>query len=91
MKVKQSIQLLLYFVGLALPILGMLNCSGFNAGNMAVQSCFIDHPLIRDYASFYYGWITVASFMAFIPVVLYIIVVVLSAELISKAVDKLIK
>jgi len=67
-----------------MPILAMLNCKGFNEGSMKVSKCFIDSSLIRSYASFYYGWLTISSFMMFIPVFIYIGVVILIAKYFSR-------
>ena len=72
---KLALKLAIYFVGIILPILAMYNCSGFNEGSMAVDHCVVDHILIRKYASFWYGVVTISSFMFMIPIVVYIYIV----------------
>ena len=83
MSKKRAIRLVFYFIGLVMPILGMMNCKGFNEGSMTVKECFIDNSLLRSYADFYYGWVTISSFMIFIPVIIYIIIVIKLARFIS--------
>ena len=84
MRKKTYVKVIVYFLGFVLPILSMLNCDGLNEGNMAVTSCVIDSDLIRSYASFYWGWLAISSFMLFIPVIIYILVVVFIAKFTSK-------
>ena len=73
MNKRTLVKLVCYFIGFILPILAMYNCTGFNAGNGTVTDCVIDAPFIREYANFYFGWITISSFMFFIPVIIYIV------------------
>ena len=81
---KTIILFIILFIGLVLPILGLYNCSGFNSGNMSVQSCIIDNNFSRQYADFYYGLITISSYVLFVPVLFYIGFVVFIANFISK-------
>jgi len=69
-----------------MPILAMLNCEGFNEGSMAVETCFIDSDLIRGYANFYYGWLVISSFVLFIPIIIYIVIVIQVAKRLSRMV-----
>ena len=84
MSKKTIVLIILLFIGLILPILGMYNCSGFNSGNMSVQSCIIDNTVLRKYADFYYGLITISSYILFVPVLIYIGIVIFIAKFISK-------
>lgn len=84
---KIGVRIFVYFVGLVLPLLAMLNCEGFNEGSMAVKSCVIDSELVKAYASFYFGWITISSFMLFIPVFFYILFVHLTSKKLAKIVS----
>jgi len=83
MSTKLIIKLVILFIGLVMPILGMLNCKGFNEGSMKVKECFFDNELFKSYASFYFGWITISSFMMFIPVIIYIFIVFQIAKFVS--------
>jgi hypothetical protein len=80
---KIKIKLFIYFIGFVMPILGILNCKGFNEGSMEVTHCFIDSNIIRSYANFYNGWLGISSFFLFIPIIIYIIVVIKIANFFS--------
>jgi len=89
MKKSEKISLAIYFIAFVLPILGMMNCSGWNEGSMAVKSCVIDGNIFREYAEFYSGFLFISVFMMLIPVVIYAGVVIVVTELISPIIDKL--
>lgn len=78
------IKIVTYFVGLVMPILGMLNCGGHHEGTMQVSSCIIDCSITRSYANFYWGWVTMSSFMLGIPIIIYIVVVIQLAKNLPK-------
>jgi hypothetical protein len=59
------------FVGCVLPMIGMLNCSGWNEGSMHSTDCLIDTSWTRAYADWYYGFILFSVFLGLIPVVVY--------------------
>jgi len=86
MSKQRAVKIAFYFIGLVMPVLGMMNCKGFNEGSMTVRECFIDHSLLRSYADFFYGWMTISSFMLFIPIIIYIIIVIKLAKYISNRV-----
>lgn len=68
------------FVGAAMicaPFLLMVNCSGWNAGSMRVQSCTLNFPFAEDLANFAYGLMLLASFGLGIPLLIYFGFVVL--------------
>jgi len=88
MKLSKKIALAIYFIALVLPIIGMMNCSGFDEGSMVVKSCVVDGSIFRAYASFYYGWLLIFAFAGFIPVLMYIGVVIIFAKIVSKIIDK---
>ena len=83
MSKRLSIKLVIYFIGFVLPILGMLNCSGFSL-DYSVSECYIDIGFTRAYAVFYYSLITIAPLIYFIPYVIYIAIVVILAHVISR-------
>ena len=58
----------------------MLNCENLIVTDASFGNCIIDSPFLREYARFYLGWIGLSSFMFFIPVIVYIIVVVIIAN-----------
>lgn len=84
MRKKTNIKIVILFIGLVLPVLGMLNCSGFNEGSGSVRSCIIDCTFLREYANFYFGWLVISAFAIFIPVFVYIGFVIFMANFISK-------
>jgi hypothetical protein len=64
-----------------IPILGMMNCSGWNEGSMTVESCLIDAPLFRDYANLYYNFMLFSALMGGIPIIIYVFLVFLVVKL----------
>jgi hypothetical protein len=85
---SKKITLSIYFIAFALPILGMMNCSGWDEGSMTVESCMIDGAIFRAYADFYYGWLLISAFMVGAPILLFIGIVVFLTKLITKRIDK---
>lgn len=76
---------LVLLFGFALPILGMMNCSGWNEGSGAVYSClFLDSGFTRAYANFYYGLLLLSAFALLIPFVIYAYLVVGLGNYLSK-------
>ena len=62
------------------PVLGMMNCDGWNEGSGVVESCVIDIGLLRSYANFYFMFITMSSFMLLLPVLVYILFFIALSE-----------
>ncbi len=79
-----KIKLVIYFIGFILPILGMMNCQGWNEGSGVVSDCIIDCILFRSYADFYYGLLLISTFMVLIPLGIYSIIVIFLANFLSK-------
>lgn len=84
MSKRKILALCIYFIGLILPILGVLNCSGWDEGSMQVQSCYIDSEFIRSYANFYYALLIYSAFIMLIPIIIYIGIIVLIAKYLPK-------
>jgi hypothetical protein len=84
MKKSRLFTLVIFSLAFLLPILGMLNCSGWNEGTGHVENCLIDAPFLRAYADFYYSFIVISAFVGFLPVGLYILVIVLITKFIAK-------
>jgi hypothetical protein len=84
MKKSTIFALAIYFIAFALPIIGMMNCSGWNEGSMAVKSCAVDSPFLRSYANFYYGWLLLSAFMIGAPILAYGGIIVFITRFISK-------
>jgi len=59
------------FITVVLPILGMVNCNGWNEGSMKASACLIENPFLVSYASFYYGWIFLSIFTLGAPLLIY--------------------
>jgi len=56
------------------PVMAMGNCSGWNEGSMAVASCAIDTPFLRELANFYYGYLLLSAFTLGVPIFIYLAV-----------------
>ena len=76
-----------YFLFFVCPILGMMNCEGWNEGTMAAKTCLIDTPILHAYANFYYGFIAISSFMIFFPVFMYIAICIWVSDFFGKMLD----
>ncbi|WP_137221143.1 hypothetical protein [Shewanella sp. MEBiC00475] len=81
MKKSMKARVFIYFCAFILPILFILNCEGWDAGGMSVSSCTIENFIFIEAANFVIGLLFFSSFMAFIPVLIYIFIVILSFEL----------
>jgi len=69
---KNLLRFLIYFIAFILPILGMINCSGWSEGTMEVSYCVKGGMFSKIYANFYYSLIFYSAFMLLIPLVIYI-------------------
>jgi len=85
---RKVLAFFIYFVGLVLPVLAMLNCSGWDEGSMQVQSCVIDSDFIRAYANFYYALLLFSAFMVLIPLIIYVGVIILIAMFLPKIIKE---
>ena len=81
MKKSMKARIFIYFCAFVLPILFIINCEGWNAGGMSVKSCTIENYIFIEAANFVIGLLFLSSFMAFIPVLIYIITVIVFFEL----------
>ncbi|MFT2112748.1 hypothetical protein [Marinomonas sp. 2405UD68-3] len=78
------ISFVLYFIAFVLPVLGVMNCDGWNTASMSVKSCAIDSGVLRGYADLYTALFYFSSFLVFIPILIYIGVCTLIIKLIRK-------
>lgn len=69
------IRLTIYSLAFLLPLLAMQNCSGWNEGSMEVSTCMVDISILREFASFCYNILLISAFLAFIPLILYVLIV----------------
>jgi hypothetical protein len=74
----------LFFI---LPILGMMNCEGWNEGSGTAKSCLIDAPILHSYADIYYLLITMSAFMLLIPLMVYVIFGFFVSEVLGRLVQ----
>ena len=77
-----------YFLAFVLPILFMMNCSGWNAGSVSVRSCYFENELMIEAANMVIGFLFISSFMGFLPIVVYALVVIGVIELIIVGICK---
>lgn len=77
-----------YFLFFVCPVLGMMNCQGWNSGSMAVKSCVVNIGLLQVYANFYYGLLLMSSFALLIPLIIYVVVGVCLSEIFGRNIAK---
>lgn len=77
-----------YIVFFVFPVLGMMNCQGWNEGSMAVKTCVVNAGFLQAYANFYYALILFSAFFLLIPLIIYIVVAVWLAEKFGKKLAK---
>lgn len=81
MKKSGKARSIIYFCTFILPILLASNCDGWNAAEMSVDSCVIENQFFVEAANFIISMVFISSFMGFIPILIYIFVVILSVEM----------
>jgi small-conductance mechanosensitive channel len=81
MKNSMKGRIFTYFCAFILPILSVINCEGWNAGSMSVKSCTIENYVFIEAANLVIGLLFLSSFMLFIPVLVYVLLVIASYEL----------
>lgn len=79
---------IVFGAGIGLPVLALFNCSGWNEGSMQVATCIIDTPGLRDWSEILYGFLLLASFMAGIPLLIYLVVLIVLTLFIRRALSK---
>ena len=85
------IRLTIYSLVFLIPLLAMQHCSGWNEGSMEVSTCLVDISIFREFASFCYNILLISAFMAFLPLIFYVLVVFGITELmvtITKKIEK---
>ena len=85
------IRVIMYSLTILVPLLAMENCSGWDEGSMEVSSCFVDISIFREFASFCYNILLISAFLAFIPLILYVLVVFGITELLVFIIKKIEK
>ena len=71
----------LFFV---FPVLGMMNCNGWNEGSMTAQKCLIDSSFLHAYADFYYALILFSAFSLLIPLLSYVAIAIALSEILGR-------
>jgi hypothetical protein len=70
-----------YGLAFGLPLLFMLNCSGWDTGSMHVDSCLIDLPGLREISNNLWGLLFASVFLLCIPFILYLAVIAAIIEI----------
>jgi len=65
--------LALLALGVGLPVWAMATCEGWNAGSMAVTRCALDTAFVRGLADLSLGLLFWASFLGFLPVLVWLV------------------
>lgn len=71
---RRGLTLAFFILSIAVPILFMSICSGWNEGSMKVAECTPNWMIIQSVANSFYAFMLVASFMMGIPILIYLIV-----------------
>lgn len=79
---------IVFGAGIGLPVLALFNCSGWNEGSMRVATCIVDTPALREWAEILYGFLLLASFLAGIPLLIYLAFLIALALFIRWALPK---
>lgn len=69
-----------YGLVFGLPVLFMANCSGWDTGSMAVDSCIIDTQGLRALSNMVWGTIFASVFLLCLPLVAYVGIVAAIVE-----------
>jgi len=78
-------RLSVYFVTFVLPILSAMNCPSYSAaGSISASSCYVKSELLASLADVVYGALLISSFLIFIPILIYIGIVVAVTEITAK-------
>jgi hypothetical protein len=78
------------FLGIVLPILGMLQCEGWNEGQMDenMKCRLFNGPLARSYANFCFFWLTMAAFSGGLYLIPYIILIIVVKRVGHRTIDR---
>ena len=71
-------------LGVGLPILAMTQCEGMNGANWEYETCSPDWPIVYSVAEAAFGWITIASMTAGIPLIIYLAILWAAADLLAR-------
>ena len=85
------IRVIMYSLRILVPLLAMENCSGWDESSMDVSSCFVDISIFREFANLCYSLLLISAFLAFIPLLIYILIVIGITEFLVFIVKKIEK
>ena len=85
------IRVIMYSLTILVPLLAMENCSGWDEGSMEVSTCFVDISIFREFANLCYSLLLISAFLAFIPLIIYILIVIGITEFLVFIVKKVEK
>ena len=81
MRKSQVIRIAIYLLAILIPILSMVNCTGWGTNDMKVDHCYIDTPALRELSQNSYAFLFFSSFMFGLPIGLYVGAVFLIVEI----------
>lgn len=81
MKIRNIVRIIVYLIAIIIPILAMLNCSGWSTRNMEVDQCIVDTAFLRELSNNSYNALFFSCYMFGLPIALYAIIVVSLTEL----------
>jgi uncharacterized RDD family membrane protein YckC len=82
---KNIFRIIMYLFWFGIPIFLLLNCSNWSAAYLKASGCIVQDPVLRDIAGMLWTVIYMSAFVMFLPVIVYIAVIVGFTELIARA------
>jgi len=83
-KFKITYLAMVYFIALVYPFLALINCSKWNFLNFTNHICLINFEFIRATEKIVKGFLYINAFNLYIPLIVYILLVVFFAQLSSR-------
>jgi len=75
---------LIYLIAFGFPVLLIAGSSGWNAGSMQASSYLIDNEMIKSLTDLILNLVFMSSFLLGLPILIYVLVVIGFAKLLSK-------
>ena len=81
-------RIIAYTIAFGVPVLLMMNCTGWNAGRGEVSSCFLDGYIFKEIANFLYTVVFFSAFALLLPILLYMGLIIAFVEITIKDLKK---
>ena len=81
-------RIIAYTIAFGVPVLLMMNCTGWNAGSGNVSSCLLDGYIFKEIANFLYTAVYFSAFALLLPILLYMGLIIAFVEITIKDLKK---